>query len=98
MATLNNPSGVTLDLSREEQWVIHHVMLNRIELELHAPETTDPPSITVYRVFEKPENSVHHFSEQEHQCIKAELQQYADAAETPSQDRPTARRILNRLS
>lgn len=97
MATLNEPSRSTLNLSREEQWVLHHVMLDRIELELHAPETTDPPSIAVYRVFEKLENGIHRFSQRERQCIKEELQQYADAAETPSQDRPIADRILTQL-
>lgn len=87
----------TIDLSREEQWVLHHVMLNRMELEVQAPADTDPPPIAVYRVFEKLEAGTHRFSQCERQCLRDELHQYVGAMETPERDRPVAEQLLDKL-
>lgn len=97
MAIQNAHQGRTLDLTREEQWVLHDVMLDRIEMELHAPTDTDPPSLAVYRVFDKLEAGLYRVSERERRCIKRELQQYAGARDTPTRDKPIAERILEDL-
>ncbi len=86
-----------LDLSREEQWVLHHVILDRMELEARAPADTNPPPVAVYRVFEKLEAGTHRFSRCERQCLRDELDRYAEAADTPERDRPIAERLLDKL-
>jgi len=97
MAIQNAHHRRTLDLTRKEQWVLHDVMLDRIELELHAPTDTDPPSLAVYRIFEKLEAGMHRFSERERRCIQRELRQHAAARDTPARDTPIAERILEDL-
>ncbi|MFC4988923.1 hypothetical protein [Saliphagus infecundisoli] len=88
--------GVTLSLSHEEQWLLHHLMLDRMELEARSPET-DPPSMDVYRIFDKLEAGTHWFTRQECRRLRDELDRYVDARDTPDRDRPTARRLLDRL-
>lgn len=53
MTASSERQGRTLNLSRKEQWVLHHMMLDRMELEAQALADTDPPPIAVYRVFKK---------------------------------------------
>lgn len=97
MTASTEEQGVTLNLSREEQWVIHHVMLDRMELEAQAPTDTDPPPLEVYRVFEKLETSIHWFSQREGKCLRTELSQYDEAIDTPDHDKPITEQILNQL-
>ncbi|GAA0683073.1 hypothetical protein GCM10009020_35590 [Natronoarchaeum mannanilyticum] len=79
MSPKNAQRESLLDLSREEQWVLHHVILDCIEMESRAPESTDSPALAVYRVFEKLERGTHRFSQRECQCIRDELRQYVDS-------------------
>lgn len=97
MVTESTQTTFAFDLSREEQWVVHHVLLDRIEMELHAPESTDPPSPTVYRAFEKLEGDAARLSQSERECVRDELRRYVDADDTPERDRPVAKRVLWRL-
>lgn len=83
------------DLSREEQWVLHHVVLDRLELEAQAPTDTDAPPLAVYRVFEKLDGGTYRFSEGEHECLRDQLRRYLECAETPERDRPIAERLRN---
>ncbi len=85
-----------LALSREEQWVLHHVMLDRMELEARSPEA-DAPSIEIYRVFKKLEAGTHRFTRRERRLLREELERYVEARDTPERDRPTARKLLDRL-
>lgn len=88
--------GLTLALSREEQWLLHHVMVDRMELDARS-SGTDTPSVDVYRVFDKLEAGTHRFTRRECRCLRDELEQYVEARDTPERDRPTAKRILDRL-
>lgn len=97
MTALPEQQGLTLSLSREEQWVVHHVMLDRMELEAQAPAETDPPPLDVYRIFEKLEGGIHWFSQRECQCLRNELSQYAEEKSTPDRDKPITEQILNQL-
>lgn len=83
------------DLSREEQWVLHHVILDRLELEAQAPADTDAPPLAVYRVFEKLDSGMYQFSECEHERLKDELRKYIEYAETPERDRSVAEHLLD---
>lgn len=97
MTASNRPYEYILDLSRDEQWILHHVMLDRIELEAQHPDDTEPPPFTVYRVFEKIEAGTHRFSRDEHQCLIDELNQYANSKHIPERDQPIVERLLNKL-
>lgn len=46
--------SVTLSLSPEEHWTLHHVLLDRIEQEEAAAEPTgiEPPAVEVFQAFE----------------------------------------------
>ncbi|AGB38915.1 DUF7853 family protein [Natronococcus occultus] len=87
----------TLNLSRAQQWVLHHVLLDRLELEANAPAATDPPSPAVYRAFDKLDHGCVRFTRRERHRLCEAVRQYADAAETPERDRPIAERVLAEL-
>ncbi len=97
MDSQNAQNESTLGLSREEQWVLHHVMLDSIEMESRAPENADPPPLAVYQVFEKLDTGTRRFTGHERRCIRDELRRYADAENTPDRDKPIAKSILDRL-
>ncbi|TYL37913.1 hypothetical protein CV102_14395 [Natronococcus pandeyae] len=97
MAPQSEHQERAFDLSREEQWVLHHTLLDRMESEVRSPADTDPPPLAVYRVFEKLEAGTHRFSQRERRCLRDELRQCVAAAETPDRDRPIAERLLVEL-
>lgn len=96
MTASTERQGLALALSREEQWLLHHVMVDRMELEARSPEA-DPPSVDVYRIFDKLEAGTHWFTRRECRRLRDELEGYVGARDTPERDRPTARAILDRL-
>lgn len=53
-ATPHETRSVTLSLSLEEHWTLHHVLLDRIEQEKKAAESTgvEPPPVEVFQAFE----------------------------------------------
>lgn len=93
----NRQSEHALDLSRDEQWILHHVVLDRMELEAQAPADTDAPPVALYRVFEKLEAGTYRFSQREYDCLRDEVREYVECAETPERDRPVAERLLDEL-
>ena len=95
MTLRNTPEQVTL--TREQRWVAHHVMLDRIELEAKAPGDTEPPPMEVFEVFEKLEAGEPQFTSSERQYLCRELRRYADAVNTPERDEPVARSLLETL-
>lgn len=52
--TPSRSHSVTLALSHKEQWILHHVLLDRIEEEATAGDSmsADPPPVTVFQAFE----------------------------------------------
>jgi hypothetical protein len=86
-----------LELTREELWVAHHVLLDRLELEAQAPTATDSPPLAIRRAFEKLDVGRYQLTRREHRYLRDELRQYAAAEETPTRDRPIAQRILEKL-
>ena len=97
MAAQNTHRDSAVELTREEQWVLHDVLLDRIEMELQLPAETDAPSLEVFRVFEKVESGSYRFSEEERQRIEEELRRYADARDTPERDVSVVERVVDRL-
>ena len=87
-----------LTFSREQRWVAHHVMLDRIELEAKAPGETEPPPIEVFQVFEKLEADELRLTSSERQCLCSELRRYVDGVNTPERDESVARSLLDSLA
>ena len=96
MTASTERQGLSLTLTREEEWVLHHLMLDRMELEARSTEP-DPPSVDIYRIFDKLEGDTHWFTSRECRLLREKLGRYAEARDTPDRDRPTARRLLERL-
>lgn len=82
-----------IEPSRAEQWVLHHVVLDRLELA----DFDDPPPIEGYRTFEKLEAGTYTFTWRERCWLCAELGRYVEARHTPERDRSLARAVLDRL-
>lgn len=97
MNVRNSPAQVDHQLSREEQWIAHHVMLDRIELEAKAPGDTDPPPLEVFRVFEKLEADHPRLTSSERRCLCRELRRYVEGVNTPERDESVARSLLEAL-
>ena len=51
----DRPHSITLSLSREAQWTLHHVLLDRIDRAgtADAPTSDESPSLEVYQAFER---------------------------------------------
>lgn len=102
MNVLNHRQAIRLDLSREEQWVLHHVLLDRIELETRAPADTDPPPLGVFQMFEKldahTDTEMQQFTPGELRCLREELRQYATESNIPERDQDVVTRLLSRVA
>lgn len=96
MAARNTHRDGALDLTREEQWVLHDVMLDRVEMELHVPEDADPHAIEVLRILGKAEAGTYRFSEAERR-IKEELRRCASARDAPESDVPVVERVIDSI-
>lgn len=50
----SHPHSITLSLPPEEQWTLHHVLLDRIEQETTTKDSAnvDPPPLEVFQAFE----------------------------------------------
>ena len=92
----NTPEQVTL--TREQRWVAHHVVLDRIELEAKAPGETGPPPIELFQVFEKLEAGEPRLTSSERRYLCRELCRYVDAVSTPQRDEPVARSLIDSLT
>ncbi|RBI59920.1 hypothetical protein DMJ13_19650 [halophilic archaeon] len=102
MNVLNHRQAVCLALSREEQWVLHHVLLDRIELETRAPADTDPPPLGVFQVFEKLDahtgTETQQFKSGELWCVCEELRRYATESNIPERDQDIVTQLLRRIT
>ncbi|MHC3439444.1 DUF7853 family protein [Natrialbaceae archaeon A-gly3] len=96
MTLRNTREQVTF--SREQQWVAHHVMLDRIELEAKAPGETEPPPMEVFQVFEKLEAGEPRLTSSERRCLCRELRRYVEGVNTPERDESVARTLLESLA
>lgn len=92
------PPRLPLRLSSAELWILHHVLLNRIELEERSPSTADPPPLEVFQAFDKLEAGEHLFTPTELRRMRTELRQYIKRTDGPGQDRQAARRVIDRIT
>ena len=96
MTASTDVSPVSLDLSRPEQWIVHHVMLDSIGLGPGDDDLTDPPAC-VLAVIGKLESDDHEFTPLELDHIGYACGAYARREGTPEVDRELAATIVARV-
>ncbi|WP_436344013.1 DUF7853 family protein [Natronorubrum sp. FCH18a] len=92
--------SVTLSLPLEEQWTLHHVLLDRIERELTAtdPTTVDPPPVEVFQAFETLDAGHTRFTIAQLDAIQAILAEYHHSPTWWELERPRLEQLLHRVS
>lgn len=93
------PSLVTLSLSSKEHWTLHHVLLDRIELETTTaePSHVDPPPVEVFRAFETLDAGATSFTLAQLEAIRPILAEYHHALAW-ERDRPQLEHLLHRVT
>lgn len=74
----SHPRTATLDASLEDQWTLHHVLLDRLEREAAAegPSPLPPQLAEVARAFETLDAGDRHFTVPQLEAIRALLAEY----------------------
>lgn len=92
------PPRLPLRLSSAELWIVHHVLLERIELEQRSPSTTDPPPLEVFHAFEKLEAGEHLFTPSELRRMRRELRRYLERTGGAGADRQAAQQVIDHIT
>ncbi|MHB9288891.1 hypothetical protein ACKVMT_17825 [Halobacteriales archaeon Cl-PHB] len=87
----------SLDLPRDAEWAVHHLLVQRIEAETRDPEADDLPPLAVYRLVDKLETGDHRFTQRERWCLLDELDHRLESDETPARDRPLLEGVRDQL-
>lgn len=92
--------SVTLSLPLEEQWTLHHVLLDRIEQERTAtdPTTVDPPPVEVFQAFETLDTGHARFTIAQLDAIQTILAEYHHSPTWWELERPQLEELLYRVS
>ena len=92
-------TAVTLSLSSAEQWTLHHVLLDRIDLESTSgePSRTDPPPLEVFRAFERLDVGRTTFTRSQLAAIEPILARYHHAPEWEA-DRAQLEGLLHQIT
>lgn len=90
---------VTLSLSSELRWTLHHVLLDRIDAEstVTGSSRVDPPPLEVFRAFETLDGGGTTFTVDELEAIRAVLSAYHHSPAWVV-ERPRIERLLHRVS
>ncbi|WP_254762885.1 hypothetical protein [Natrinema marinum] len=83
-------------LSRDEQWVVHHVLSNRLDEALDAQDTPPEWVLEVLEAIETEENTERLTGHQADHVYDA-LAAYVDREETPDRDIDPGSAVLDRL-
>ncbi|MEY7851616.1 hypothetical protein AB7C87_20725 [Natrarchaeobius sp. A-rgal3] len=83
-------------LSREERWVVHHVMAMRVDDALDAEQTPPAWAIDVFETIES-DDEPETFTRRQIRRLTGELADYLDSEKTPQQDLVHGSAVLERL-
>ena len=91
--------SVALSLPPEEQWTLHHVLLDRIEREARAEDaaTVSPPSVEVYEAFETLDAGETSFTVVQLDAIRTLLAEYHHVPSWEL-DRSRVERLIHRIT
>ena len=83
-------------LSRDEQWVAHHVVSNRLDDALEADETPPEWTLAVLETLEA-DGDTERLTRPQADRLYDELTTYVDGEETPKRDVSDGSTVLDRL-
>lgn len=91
---------VTLSLSAEEQWTLHHILLDRIDPESTVSDTAlvDTPPVEVFRAFETLDAGETTFTVAQLDAVRSILAEYHHSSTWWEVERPRIERLLHRVS
>ena len=94
------PPAITLSLPLEEQWTLHHVLLDRIDQETTVGDTTevDPPPVEVFRAFETLDAGETSFTIAQLETIQDVLAEYHHSPTWWEIERPQFEQLLHRTA
>lgn len=92
--------SVTLSLSLEEQWTLHHVLLDRIEQRTteESPTSSEPPPVEVFRAFETLDAGGTSFTLAQLEAIQAVLAEYHHSTTRWELERARIEQLLHRVA
>lgn len=90
----------TLSLPREEQWTLHHVLLDRIEQEATAkdPASIDSPPVEVFQAFETLDTGETSFTIPQLTAIQTILAEYHHSPTRWEIERPQIEQLLHHVA
>ena len=94
------PKLITLTLPADEQWTLHHVLLDRIEEEItaHEMDLVDPPLLNLVQAFETLDDGDLQFTVAQLRAIRDVLAEYHHSTTWWEIDRPRIERLLDRIT
>jgi hypothetical protein len=100
MSAPPSDGSVTLSLSLEQQWTLHHVLLDRIEQEpTEEPSSdSDPPPVEIFRAFETLDAGDTSLTIAQLEAIQAVLVEYHHATTWWELERARIEQLLHRVS
>ena len=96
---MSKPPLVTLSLTPEQHWTLHHVLLDRID-----PKSTtvtadaNPPAVEVFHAFETLESGNTRFSLPQLKAIQEVLTEYHQSPTWWEIERPQLEQLLHRVT
>ena len=99
-ATPHETRSVTLSLSLEEHWTLHHVLLDRIEQERKATEPTgvEPPPVEVFQAFETLDAGETRFTIAQLDAIQTVLATYQHSTTWWEHERARIKQLLQHVT
>lgn len=98
MTTESQPSrSVTLSLTREERWTLHHVLLHRIE-RTETTSETEPPPPEVFQAFEVLDAGDTRFTTAQLEAMQDVLAAYQRRTDWWETERARVERLLCRVT
>lgn len=95
----DRPCSITLSLSPEAQWTLHHVLLDRIEQETTTASTSDePPPVEVFQAFETLDAGETSFTIDQLKAIETVLVEYHHASTWWELERAQIEQLLHRVT
>ena len=97
---MSNPPSVTLSLTPEQHWTLHHVLLDRIDQESTGGVTvnTNPPAVEVFHAFEVLEDGNARFTLAQLKAIREVLAEYHHSPTWWEVERPQLEQLLHRVT
>lgn len=91
---------VTLSLSAEEQWTLHHILLDHVDAESTVSDSarTDPPTVEAVRAFEALDAGETEFTIAQLEAVRSILAEYHHSSTWWAVERPRIERLLHRVS